>query len=117
MLNPFIAYTRVSTVRQGQVGVSLQEQQRAISKYAENQGLQITDWFEEQRSAAKRGRPVFDQMMKKLASGDVGLLLHKVDRGARNLRDWASIGEAIDLCAFRGHPPAGSDLIRPPVPI
>ncbi|GAB5445457.1 recombinase family protein [Gymnodinialimonas sp.] len=99
MLNSFIAYTRVSTARQGQVGVSLQEQQRAISRYAENHGLQITDWYEEQQTAAKKGRPVFDQVMQCLGEtpGSRGLLIHKVDRGARNLRDWASIGEAIDL--------------------
>jgi len=99
MSKSFIAYTRVSTTRQGQAGVSLQEQSRAIKVYAEKHDLQIVDWFEEQYSAAKRGRPIFDQVMERLgqSKGSTGLILHKVDRGARNLRDWASIGEAIDL--------------------
>lgn len=29
--------------------------------------------------------------------GSVGLLIHKIDRSARNLRDWADLGDAIDL--------------------
>lgn len=99
MTTKFIAYTRVSTQRQGSTGVSLAEQQRAISSYAEQHNLTICRWYEERQTAAKKGRPVFDQVMAQLGSqpGTLGLLLHKVDRGARNLRDWASIGEAIDL--------------------
>lgn len=99
MTNTFIAYTRVSTVRQGTQGVSLSEQRYSIERYAGTKNLTITHWYEEQQTAAKRGRPVFDAMLEELKAnqGATGLLLHKVDRGARNLRDWASIGEAIDL--------------------
>jgi site-specific DNA recombinase len=99
MTTKFIAYTRVSTARQGTKGVSLAEQRHAIQEYAIRHDLNITDWFNETQSAAKRGRPMFDQVMSRLEkeNGAVGLIIHKVDRGARNLRDWASIGEAIDL--------------------
>lgn len=95
----FIAYTRVSTAKQGTSGVSLIEQKQAIASYAERHELQISAWYEEQQTAAKKGRPVFNEVMRHLGEhqGKVGLLLHKIDRGARNLRDWASIGEAIDL--------------------
>ena len=50
-------------------------------------------------AAAKSGRPVFNEIMKRLmlGEGSVGLLIHKIDRGARNLRDLAAIGEAIEL--------------------
>src|SRR5437870_1151902 len=48
-------------------------------------------------TAAKRGRPVFNQAMKLLRQGKHrGIILHKLDRGARNLKDWAEIGELID---------------------
>ena len=99
MSKSFIAYTRVSTLRQGQAGVSLQEQQRVIQSYADAHNLHITDWYKEQQTASKKGRPVFDTVIKELSETPraSGLILHKVDRGARNLRDWASIGEAIDL--------------------
>ena len=91
------AYVRVSTARQGERGVSLQEQRAAITHYAGRFELQITEWFEERESAARRGRPVFLKMLKLLRKGTVsGVVIHKIDRSARNLRDWADLGELID---------------------
>ncbi len=93
----FYAYIRVSTAKQGQHGVSLQEQKDAIEKYAERERITIMSWFEERETAAKRGRPVFNRMLTLLKRGDVdGVLMHKIDRGARNLKDWADLGELID---------------------
>jgi len=89
-------YTRVSTVKQGE-GVSLEAQKDAITKYADHNGLKITNWFEEKETAAKTGRPVFNQMMRDLKSGRAGgLIVHKIDRSARNFRDWALIGDLAD---------------------
>lgn len=91
------AYTRVSTVKQGEKGVSLQEQHAAIALYAERHGIHIAEWFEERLTAAKKGRPLFTKMLKKLRQGEAqGVVIHKIDRGARNLRDWADLGELID---------------------
>jgi len=96
-MNQYFAYVRVSTTRQGEHGVSLQEQRDAIARYARHGGLEILRWFEEQETAAKRGRPVFGQMLKELRKGGVrGVLIHKIDRSARNLKDWADLGELID---------------------
>lgn len=92
----YIGYIRVSTTRQGQ-GVSLPVQKEAILRYAERGQYQIGLWLEEMETAAKRGRPVFNQAMKLLRQGKYkGLILHKLDRGARNLKDWAEIGELSD---------------------
>ena len=60
------AYARVSTTRQGERGVSLPEQRDAISRYAERHGLEIVQWFEEQESASKQGRPEFNRMLRLL---------------------------------------------------
>jgi site-specific DNA recombinase len=88
------AYIRVSTQKQGQTGVSLQEQRSAIERYAQKQGLTISRWFEERETAAKRGRPVFTSMLKELQRGAAkGVFIHKIDRSARNLKDWADLGE------------------------
>jgi len=93
----YIGYIRVSTTRQGTEGVSLQEQRDAISRYAEHNRLPINVWLEETETAAKRGRPVFNQALRSLRKGDAkGIILHKLDRGARNLKDWADIGELAD---------------------
>lgn len=92
------AYVRVSTVRQGEQGVSLQEQRDAILVYADKHNLKITHWFEEILTAAKRGRPEFATMLKRLHAKEVGgVVMHKIDRSARNLRDWADLADLIDL--------------------
>ena len=96
-MNKYFGYIRVSTAKQGERGVSLQEQKDAIVRYAQRNSLEITAWFEERETAAKRGRPVFTQMLKGLKRGKAaGVIIHKIDRGARNLRDWADLGELID---------------------
>ena len=94
----YFSYIRVSTTKQGDHGVSLQEQNDAILKYAQRQGLQIVRSFEEQETAAKLGRPVFSEMLRLLKSGKAaGVVIHKIDRGARNLKDWADLAELIDI--------------------
>ncbi len=96
-MSGYIGYIRVSTVKQGTKGVSLQEQRDAILRYAERNQLPIAIWLEEMETAAKQGRPVFNQALKLLRGGKAqGIILHKLDRGARNLRDWAAIGELSD---------------------
>lgn len=93
----FFGYIRVSTAKQGQHGVSLGEQREAIERYAHRSELQLVRWFEEQETAAKRGRPVFGQMLKLLRQGKAqGVVIHKIDRSARNLKDWADLGELLD---------------------
>jgi DNA invertase Pin-like site-specific DNA recombinase len=93
----YIGYIRVSTVKQGVKGVSLQEQRDAISRYAERNHLSITLWLEEMETAAKRGRAIFNQMLSLLRLRKArGVILHKLDRGARNLRDWADVGDLVD---------------------
>ncbi|MDA8161943.1 MAG: recombinase family protein [Desulfobacteraceae bacterium] len=93
----YFGYIRVSTLKQGEKGVSLQEQKAAIESYALRNELKVTNWFEEKETAAKRGRPVFDKMLKLLRKGKAqGVIIHKIDRSARNLKDWADLGELID---------------------
>jgi DNA invertase Pin-like site-specific DNA recombinase len=92
----YFGYIRVSSVKQGE-GVSLQEQRAAIEVYALRHGLEIAEWFEETVTAAKLGRAAFTRMMRELKRGRAaGVVIHKIDRGARNLRDWADLGALID---------------------
>src|ERR1700730_10913646 len=95
-MNHYFGYTRVSTVKQGE-GVSLQQQREAIERYAQRNSYEVTEWFEEQETAAKQGRPVFSRMIKMLKHRKArGVIIHKIDRSARNLRDWADLGDLID---------------------
>lgn len=91
------AYTRVSTVKQGEKGVSLQEQKDAILRYASKQSLEISRWFEERETASKQGRSAFTQMLQLLRLRVAeGVIIHKIDRSARNLEDWADVGKLVD---------------------
>jgi site-specific DNA recombinase len=96
-MKEYFAYIRVSTTRQGESGVSLAQQRDAIERYAQRSKLEISRWFEEQETAAKQGRPIFGAMVRQLRKGVVaGVIIHKIDRSARNLRDWADLGQLID---------------------
>ncbi len=93
----YFSYIRVSTQRQGQHGTSLIEQKGAIERFAQKFNLTISKYFEERETAAKQGRPVFLEMLKALKKGKAdGVIIHKIDRSARNLRDWADLGNLID---------------------
>ena len=93
----YFTYIRVSTIKQGEHGVSLQEQIDSIKRYASRNGLEIVAEFEEQETAAKSGRPIFSHVLKLLRGGKAeGLIIHKIDRSARNLKDWADLGQLID---------------------
>lgn len=93
----YYSYVRVSTIKQGQTGTSLDEQREAILLYAQRQGFSIVREFEEKETAAKLGRPIFEAMLKGLQRREAqGVIIHKIDRSARNLKDWANLGELID---------------------
>jgi site-specific DNA recombinase len=95
-MKPCFGYIRVSTQKQGE-GVSLQEQKAAIEIFASRQNLEVIEWFEEKETAAKSGRPIFNRMLRLLERGKAsGLIIHKIDRSARNLKDWAIVSELPD---------------------
>lgn len=97
-MKTYYAYIRVSTAKQGEKGSSLNEQHDAIVRYAQKHNLSVVDWFEERETAAKRGRTVFRRMLTALKRGRAdGLIMHKVDRGARNLADWAELASLMDV--------------------
>ena len=99
MKNPtrYLAYTRVSTVKQGRQGVSLEAQKDMIARYCERHSLHVSDWITETVTAAKQGRPAFEQMLSTLKSGShKGVVMHKIDRSARNLKDWTRLLDLLD---------------------
>ena len=96
-MKTYFAYIRVSTAKQGQYGSSLQEQKDAILTFAKRHEFSIAEWYEDRETAAKKGRTQFMRMMAVLEKKRTpGVILHKIDRGARNLWDWARIQDLID---------------------
>ncbi len=96
-MKPYFAYIRVSTVKQGERGSSLPEQRDAILAFAARNSLSIARWFEERETAAKVGRTQFNEMLKAFRRHEaVGVIFHKIDRSARNLKDWSIIQDLSD---------------------
>ncbi|MEM9010619.1 MAG: recombinase family protein [Pseudomonadota bacterium] len=86
-------YIRVSTQKQGE-GVSLDAQRDAIAEFAASRQITIVAWFAEMETAAKGGRPVFNDMLRQLRRGKAdALIMHKIDRSARNMTDWSRVSE------------------------
>ena len=90
-------YIRVSTGKQRE-GVSLEVQKDSIERFASYNKMNIIEWFEESKTAAKTGRPLFTNMLKLLQKKKAdGVIIHKIDRSARNNRDWADITDLADM--------------------
>jgi DNA invertase Pin-like site-specific DNA recombinase len=83
----------VSTKEQAD-GASLDAQKDAITVFASQNDLTITKWFEEQETASKTGRPLFEIMRQQLLHRQAeGVIIHRIDRSSRNYTDWAHIDQ------------------------
>ena len=92
----FFAYPRISDPGQKE-GASLDAQRRKFRLFAREHGLTIVDFLEEVETASKTGRRVFGEMLRRVRRGEAdGILFHKLDRSARNLRDWAEVSALLD---------------------
>ncbi|WP_415404133.1 recombinase family protein [Tateyamaria sp. SN3-11] len=92
-MKPCFGYIRVSTKEQAD-GASLVAQKDAITAFASQNNLIITKWFEEQETASKAGRPLFEDMRQQLLRGLAeGVVIHRIDRSSRNYTDWAHIDQ------------------------
>jgi len=68
-----------------------------IEKFAIQRGFDIAAWFVEVQTAAKAGRGVFTGMLARLEKGEAqGVIIHKIDRSARNLEDWNNLSKLFD---------------------
>ena len=96
--NKAVAYVRVSS-REQEKGYSLTAQEKLLRKYAEDEGLEIVEFFREAMSAKKAGRKKFNLMLQYLKSHkDVNkLLVEKTDRITRNFKDVVDLDEVEGL--------------------
>lgn len=91
-----IGYIRVSTARQ-QEGFSLKAQKEAISRYCKASKHQLIAVEAESKSAI-RTRPVFDKLFAHITAPTAkidGLIVAKLDRLGRSVRDLANIAEEL----------------------
>ncbi len=93
----YFIYCRKSSDREDKQVLGTQSQKRILTEYAKKNGLKITDTYIEKKSAYKKGRPLFNEMMERMQQGEaVGILTYHLTRLARNSYDGGNIIYMMD---------------------
>jgi len=90
----FIAYLRVSTVRQGESGLGLDAQRAAVEAFARQHGGVIAATYVEVESGKRSDRPELAKALQAARKRKATLLIAKLDRLARNVAFIATMMEA-----------------------
>ena len=100
----YIAYCRKSTDEKDKQVMSIDQQIAELKEFAVKQNLEIIDYVCESRTAKTIGRPLFNQVLQRIESGEAqGIVSWHADRLARNSIDGGKIiysldtGKLIDL--------------------
>ena len=102
-MSKYIAYYRVSTVRQGQSGLGLDAQRNSVRDYLKTRGWPPIEEFTEIESGRKNARPELSKALRACRLHGATLVIAKLDRLARNasfllnLKDAGVDFEAVDL--------------------
>lgn len=93
-------YIRVSTEEQALHGYSLQAQEEALVKYAEEQGFKIIRIYRDEGNSARKPalkRPVMQELLEDVRAGQIDRILFiKLDRWFRNVREYHSVQAILD---------------------
>lgn len=80
----FVAYYRVSTVRQGRSGLGIQAQQAAVLSFLGSVGGRVLDTFTEVESGKRNDRPELHKALRRAKVSGARLIIAKMDRLSRN---------------------------------
>lgn len=80
----FVAYYRVSTVKQGMSGLGLEAQKEAITHYAKTRNAHAVAEFTEVESGRKQNRPELEEALRVARLHRVALVVAKLDRLTRS---------------------------------
>lgn|SRR3989344_8992821 len=90
-------YLRVSTEEQATEGFSIDNQKRACTDYAKNNGYHVKNVYtEDGKSARTTDRAAFQEMFAAIKKDPVdAIVVYKIDRLARNVADFANIRKEL----------------------
>ena len=85
MIIKYIIYARKSTDVEDKQVRSIEDQLSELREFARREGLKVVGKLVEKQSAKKPGRPIFNDMIKRIEhEGHMGILAWHPDRLARN---------------------------------
>jgi DNA invertase Pin-like site-specific DNA recombinase len=90
----FVSYVRVSTIRQGQSGLGLDAQRKAISDYLNGGSWELLGEYVEIESGKNNDRQELQQALQLCRMTGATLIIAKLDRLSRNLHFISSLQQS-----------------------
>lgn len=90
----YVAYYRVSTVKQGKSGLGLEAQKEAVQRYLNGGRWRMVGEFTEVESGKRKDRPSLTEALALCRLHDATLVIAKLDRLARNVLFTATLMES-----------------------
>ena len=88
----YFTYGRKSSEDEDRQMLSIEAQLSELNSIASQNGMAIVHTFTESKSAKEPGRPIFNEMLRRIEAGEAnGILTWKLDRLARNFDDGGKI--------------------------